>query len=161
MAGPPMNAVYSSLFAVAAGSEVTTLFVAFPVSAAATCAGVAPGFDSRYSAAAPDTCAAAMDVPLTMLVVTALPGVKPSPVFEPVPLIGAKEIHADLMFTPGAIKSTQLPELEKPAKTSVLSDAATVMAFGALDGDELHASDAEFPAATTTVIPAAMAFCTA
>ena len=38
------------------------------------------------------------------------------------------EDHADITDTPGANTSTQLPKLEKPARLSELSEAATVMA---------------------------------
>jgi hypothetical protein len=65
------------------------------------------------------------------------------------------------MSTPGAKISTQDPKLEKPALVSLLSVAATVMALVAEAGDVVQAFTFEFPAATTTVIPAAIALSTA
>jgi len=44
-------------------------------------------------------------------------------------LVAASEVaHADVMPVPGANKSTQDPKLEYPARLSLESDAATVMA---------------------------------
>jgi len=43
--------------------------------------------------------------------------------------------QAALMFTPGAKRSTQVPKLEKLARASVISLAATVSAAGARAGD--------------------------
>ena len=56
-----------------------------------TCAGVADGLDCRYSAAAPATCGAAIDVPPI--------------VAAPVSLV----MPAETMFRPGANRSTQVP----------------------------------------------------
>ncbi len=61
--------------------------------------------------------------------------------------------QAEVIATPGAIMSTQLPILLKDAIESLLALAATVMAPGTLAGEELHAFVALFPAATTTVTP--------
>jgi len=68
-----------------------TLGVALLVNAERTCEAVAVGFTCRYSAAVPATCGVAIDVPLMVFVAVLLP------------------IHAELMFTPGALMCTQLP----------------------------------------------------
>ena len=44
-------------------------------------------------------------------------------------------IQDEVMFTPGALMSTQLPRLEKEAKPSLMSVAPTVIASGALAGE--------------------------
>jgi len=44
--------------------STTAFFVESATSAAATCAGVTPGSAAGSSAAAPDTCGVAIDVPL-------------------------------------------------------------------------------------------------
>ena len=62
-----------------------------PVSADATCAGVAEGFASRYSAAAPTTCGVAIEVPEIVFVAVGL------------------VYHDDVMFTPGPKMSTHVP----------------------------------------------------
>jgi len=95
--------------------------------------------DCNNKAAAPATWGQAMDVPL--LDVTAL----------------LLETPADLMLTPGAKMSMQLPQLLKLALASLLDVAATVMADGANAGEYWHASAFELPAATTTVTPASVA----
>src|SRR5690348_4676965 len=61
--------------------------------------------------------------------------------------------HAEVMFSPGAKMSTQLPKLENDARASVLVVAPTVMADGVLAGDTLQAFSFELPAATTSVTP--------
>ena len=61
--------------------------------------------------------------------------------------------QAEVIPTPGAMMSTQLPILLKDAIKSLLPLAATVTAPGTLAGDELHAFAALFPAATITVTP--------
>ena len=90
------------------------------VSAETTSAGVAAGFADRYSAAAPVTCGVAIDVPLMVFVA----------VFE--------LYQSDVMLTPGALMSTQLPKFEKYAKPSLMSVAPTVIADGSLDGELLQ-----------------------
>ena len=78
-----------------AGTELIAPDVALVVSAETTSAGVADGFADRYSAAAPVTCGVAIDVPLMVFVA----------VFE--------LYQSDVMLTPGALMSTQLPKFEK------------------------------------------------
>ena len=64
-------------------------------------------------------------------------------------LVAVFELYqSDVMLTPGALMSTQLPKLEKEANLSVASVAPTVMALGSLDGELLQALAALFPAAT-------------
>src|SRR5215813_12336771 len=63
-------------------------------------------------AMAPDTCGAAIEVPLRVAVEKSLSG------------------HAEVMSTPGAKISTQEPKLEKSARLSLESVAPTVMAVG-------------------------------
>jgi hypothetical protein len=70
-------------------------------------------------------------------------------------------IHALRTLTPGAKISIKLPKLEKDARVSVESDAATVIAEGSLAGEKSLASAPEFPAATVTVTPAETAPATA
>ena len=71
------------------------------------------------------------------------------------------EIQAEVTETPGATMSTQEPKLLKVAKRSLISLAAIVKAPGVLAGDASQALIAEFPAATTTVIPRDTKFSTA
>src|SRR5215470_5201799 len=93
----------------------------------ATCAGVRVGLAPRMSAAAPVTCGVAIDVPLMVLVAVSL-------VF-----------HAEVMFTPGAKMSVQVPKLEKEARLSLMSLALTVMASATRAGVKLQASALELP----------------
>lgn len=73
--------------------------VAFPVIHAATSAGVAAGWSWRKRAAAPETCGAAMDVPLLDVVAVSLAlESETTPVNRPSP--------------PGAYTSRQGPKLE-------------------------------------------------
>ena len=58
------------------------------------------------------------------------------------------------MPDPGAKISTHLPSFEKPAGTSPIVVAPTVIALGALAGERVHASVDSLPAAATTVMPA-------
>src|ERR1700694_3205841 len=109
--------------------EGTLVVLAFALSAASTWAAVAVGLTWRYSAIVPATCGVAIDVPLIVFVADALP------------------IHADLMFTPGALMSTQLPRLENDAKPSLMAGAPTVIACGALAGEKVQASALLLPAA--------------
>ena len=70
-----------------------------------------------------------------------------------------------MMFTPGAMISTQLPALEKEASLSLLSDAPTPKAPVAPTGlltQALKGKPAKpFPAAAMTLTPAATALSTA
>ena len=65
-------------------------------------------------------------------------------------------IHELRTPTPGAKTSMMEPKLEKLARASLLPEAATVIASVSEAGEELLASALSFPAATTTVTPAAM-----
>src|SRR5215212_1744721 len=96
---------------------VSLLALALLTSAAATWVGVAVGLAARYSAAAPPTCGAAIEVPLMVLVAVLLP------------------IQAPVMLTPGPKMSTQVPVSEKLALVSLIWLAATVMALGVLAGE--------------------------
>ena len=136
----PMNA---SRFGEPVPASVMAAGVAAFTIALVTVVGVADGFDCRYNAAIPATCGDAIDVPDHVAVVVGLP------------------IIDDVMLTPGAKMSRQVPQLENDARASVEDDAPTVMAEGALDGDELHASALLLPAATTMVMPSATARSTA
>ena len=62
--------------------------------------------------------------------------------------------YVDRMSMPGAKRSTHGPQLVKLADVSLMSLAATVMALGALAGVASQAFMYEFPAATTTTMPA-------
>ena len=119
------------------GRALLTPAVALLFSAALTAAADAVGFCCRYNAATPAACGDAIDVPLIVLV--ELPG-----------------IHADVMLTPGANRSTQVPKFENDARVSVLSVAPTVIASGVAAGEKVHASADELPAATAYVTPAAV-----
>jgi len=55
--------------------------------------------------------------------------------------------QSDVIATPGPNRSTQVPRLEKLARTSLLSEAATVIAAGVLAGDTVQASRLLLPAA--------------
>ena len=79
LAGDPMPALMT-MFAVALFSN-----------AVATAAGVAKGSPARYSAAAPATCGAAIEVPLIVFVAV------------------VDENQDDVMLTPGAKRSTHDP----------------------------------------------------
>src|SRR5262245_58819585 len=107
-------------------------------SALRTCSGVAVGLRSRYSAAAPATCGEAIEVPLMVLVALV-------PVFQ-----------AEVMLSPGAKMSMQVPVLENQARESTLLVAPTVMAAAARAGEKLHASTESLPAAIAYVTPALM-----
>eukprot|EP00128_Syssomonas_multiformis_P010293 Colp12_sorted_trinity150504_noHs@10415 len=63
-------------------------------------------------------------------------------------------IQAEVMPEPGAATSTHGPQLEYEAPLSDDVVAATVIASGALEGEYLHASAFELPAATATGTPA-------
>lgn len=96
---------------------VTLLGVEFVTIAAVTAAGNEPGFVSRKSAATPQTCGDAIDVPEMVFVAVSF-------VF-----------HEEVMLEPGAKMSTQVPKLENEERASVMVVAPTVMAFGARAGD--------------------------
>src|SRR5688572_25663568 len=91
---------------------LTTPVVSASRSAVPTAPGSAVGCVCRYRAAAPAVCGDAIDVPFHVAV----------PPF----------CHADVMLTPGANQSTQVPQLENDARVSVLVLAPIVSAFGAL-----------------------------
>ena len=63
-----------------------------------------------------------MDVPLIVFVAVVLP------------------IQSEVTLTPGAWMSTHLPQLESPAKKSLLAVAATVIAAGVAAGENTQAS---------------------
>jgi hypothetical protein len=112
----------------------TTPCVALEVIVEATCDGVAVGFVSRYAATTPATCGVAIDVPLIVFVAAS-----PDP-------------HAEVIETPGANTSTQLPKFAHEAFVSVSSVALTVSAAPTLAGELLQAFAASpkmlpFPAA--------------
>src|SRR5689334_17283432 len=103
-----------------------------------TCSGVKFGCWANTSAAAPVTWGVDIEVPLsTRTESSAL-------------------AKSDLISTPGAKMSTQVPKLEKDARRSDRSVAPTVMAAGSRAGDSLHASWLSLPAAATYVTPDAM-----
>ena len=96
-------------------------------SAACTWAGVAVGLSPRNSAAAPVTCGVAIDVPLIVFVAVSL------------------AFQDEVMFTPGAKMSVQVPKLENEARASLMSEAFTVIASVTRAGVKLHASALELP----------------
>ena len=69
--------------------------------------------------------------------------------------------QSDVMLTPGALMSTQLPKFEKYANPSLMSVAPTVIADGSLEGELLQALAELLPAATAKVTPDATARATA
>lgn len=77
--------------------------------------------EERYLATAPATCGAAIEVPLIVLL----------QLEEHFLLL----IQAEVILTPGAIMSTQLPKLLNEAKSSEELLAATVIALGTLAGE--------------------------
>src|SRR5690242_8809845 len=87
----PPEPVNSSLFGEPVPGLVTTPEVALATRALDTVAGVAVGLAARYSAAAPATCGVAIDVPLIVFVAVVL------------------EYQSEVMLTPGAKMSTQVP----------------------------------------------------
>src|SRR5690349_10515325 len=109
----------------------------------ATWDGDAHGSNCSRSAAAPATCGVAIEVPLSVFVAV------------------SEVNHAEVMPTPGAYRSRQLPKFENEAWASEASEAPTVRAAGRRPGDCVQASSAPLPAATAKVTPAAMALCTA
>ena len=72
------------------------------------------------------------------------------------------EMPADTMFVPGAKRSRHFPKFEKLARESASFVAPTASTETLLpEGDVVHASTFELPAATTTVMPSANARSTA
>src|SRR5438270_3282786 len=127
---------------------MTTPEVAFVVNALATAAGVAVVLAERYSAATPAVCGVAIDVPLIVFVAV------------------VDENQSEVMFTPGAKISTQVPKFAHDALWSVESVAETVMAAAARAGDVVQASSgfpaaSPLPAATQNTTPALTAPVTA
>src|SRR5262245_48494437 len=111
--------------------------------AAATVAGDAPGWLSRYNAATPATCALAMEVPDITLLSVSLP------------------IPADGMLLPGAKRSRQGPKFEAEGavnweRASLIAVAPTVSAPCTRAGEKLQAFALSFPAAITYVTPSLM-----
>src|SRR5829696_4420252 len=119
------------------------LSVALSLSACCTVAGEALGLADRYSAAPPATCGVAIDVPLIVLVAVSL-------VFQD-----------EVMLTPGAKMSVQVPKLENEALASLLSEALTVIASATRAGVKLHASALELPDAIAYTTPSAIELRTA
>src|SRR5262245_45497287 len=115
------------------GEPVPGLVILFGVpldfSAAWTVAGDAVGLSPRNSAAAPATCGVAIEVPLIVFVAVSL------------------VIQAEVMLTPGAKMSRQVPKFENEARWSLISVAPTVMAAATRAGEELHAFALLLPAA--------------
>ena len=128
--------VASKLFGDPTPGDATAPHVEPFTSESRICCGVAVLFTSSKSAAAPATCGDAIEVPLMVARVELL-----------------TPIQLEVMFTPGAKISRHVPKLLKLARTSVISVAPTVMAFGALEGESKHAFLLLFPAATATVTP--------
>ena len=112
-------------------ASLTRSALAAPSSIEATSEGLALGLPARISAAAPATCGAAIEVPLS--VAEALSPLMP----------------ADWMPSPGANRSTHLPLLENDARLSPLVLAATVNAGPRRDGEPSQASRLSLPAATS------------
>src|SRR5215204_7468747 len=108
---------------------VMTFIVALEYMVLATVCGAMVGLALRISAAPPATCGAAIEVPLMVLVAVSL-------VF-----------HAEVMPSPGAKMSVQVPKLENDALASVRVLALTVMASGVRAGVKLQASELELPEA--------------
>ena len=102
-----------------------------------------PGNACASRAARPATCGAAIDVP------------------EIVRVADEPPTQAEVMLVPGAQRSTHDPKFEYAACASARSIAPIVSADGARAGEDEHASVELFPAATTTVRPAAVALATA
>ena len=105
----------------------------------ATASGVAVRCTPRYAAAAPATSGLDIEVPDALTTAASL------------------TIPAPGTLMPGALRSTHDPPLENEARASTppLVEAPTVMAPGARAGETVQALTFEFPAATTTTMPAA------
>ena len=101
--------------------------------------GVHSGCAFLTTASAPATWGAAIDVPFRNAVAV------------------SEEFQADLIIDPGAMMSTHEPRFENAENESPLAEAATVIAAGSRAGEDEHASEASFPAATATGMPASVA----
>src|SRR5207253_7042864 len=139
----PPGLVYRRMFGEPGRAFVILFGVPTDFSALCTVAGDAVGLLARNSAAAPVTCGVAIDVPLIVLVAVSL------------------SIQADVMPTPGAKMSVQVPKLEKEARASLRSEAFTVIASVTRAGVKLHASALELPEAIEYTTPSAMELRTA
>src|SRR6266545_2038101 len=138
---------YSRRFGESGPGSDTLFGVASARIASLTCCGVKLGWAARTRAAAPDTCGAANDVPA---------GGSTAPVVE--------VDDAEMTSTPGANRLTHGPVLAHCQRASDEPVALTTMAAELLPsrcGESLQASVSSFPAARTTVNPAAMTFMTA
>lgn len=111
-------------------ASVTVPVVAPPLMTSATVAGDAAGLVCKNSAAAPATCGAAIDVPLIVAVAT------------------SDVCQEDVMFEPGANKSTHVPQFENDDRRSPVLVEATVSALAARPGELRQASAFSLPAAT-------------
>src|SRR6266511_1181226 len=111
-----------SLFGEPVPGLTTTPLVALLTRKSRTCCGVKPGLAAATRAAAPATCGVAIEVPLMVLVAVSL------------------VIQDEVMLTPGAKMSTQVPKLENEARLSLLSVTQSM------------------PAATCAVVPLPLQF---
>src|SRR6266511_45284 len=102
-----------------------------------------PGLTAATRAAAPATCGVAIEVPLMVLVAVSL------------------VIQDEVMLTPGAKMSTQVPKLENEARLSLMSVAPTVIAAGTRAGLKLQALALLLPAAMAYVTPELIELATA
>ncbi len=110
-------------------TPVSCPWVAVFLMVSATSSVEAVGSVSRYSAATPATCGAAIEVPLIVLVALSL------------------VYHAEVMLCPGANRSRQLPKLENEARASPEVEAPAVSAASTRAGEKLQALLASLPAA--------------
>ena len=120
-------------------TEEMALGVARQRSIAVTCVDERSWLRCRSCTTAPATAGVAIDVP------------------EYVAIARLDSAVAEITSEPGARMSTHDPLLEYNARASEDVVAPTVIASGALDGEDEHAFDRSFPAATTTTMPAACA----
>jgi hypothetical protein len=124
--GPEMDAslkcVYNKRFGEPVPMFVSTSRVVRDEIPDATLLGVAPGMRWRYRAATPETCGAAIEVPLCTEVAVLLVH------------------HVDVMFCPGANRSTHDPKSENAALASAFVVAPTVIADATRPGEPWHAS---------------------
>jgi len=93
------------------------------------------GARPMITAAAPETCGQAMDVPLIVLA------------------CALDAAPADVTSVPGAIMFTHLPKLLKPDRLFLGVVEPTLMAAGALPGVKPQPSALELPDAVTTTMP--------
>src|SRR6266545_1688978 len=132
-----------SLFGEPVPGLTTTPLVALLTRKSRTCCGVKPGLAAATRAAAPATCGVAIEVPLMVLVAVSL------------------VIQDEVMLTPGAKMSTQVPKLENEARLSLMSVAPTVIAAGTRAGLKLQALALLLPAAMAYVTPELIELATA